>query len=113
MARPGELALGVTPRVVLGAVGSMLQRNLAVEMPNQPRHAMRFHDRKQRIKLARCECAYFIECTASEHRVEARINAAAQLQPLRREKDLQGVRGIKRGRRAMVVPLGERPPGRL
>ena len=61
MPHPGELPLGVAARVVLSALGRLRQRDLAVEMPDQPRHAVRLHGGQQRIELARRERAHFVE----------------------------------------------------
>ena len=52
MPRPGELPLGVAPCVVLRALGRLGERDLAGEVADQPRHAMRLHRRQQRIEPA-------------------------------------------------------------
>jgi len=90
MAHPGELALGVAPGVILSALRRFFPRNLAVEMPDEPRHAVRLHGREDRIELPRSQRAHLIDCPGREHRIEARIDAAAQLRAIRREKHLHG-----------------------
>src|SRR5579862_911424 len=46
VAEPGELPLGVTARVHDRAGGRFVERYLAVEMANEPGHAMRLHCRQ-------------------------------------------------------------------
>ena len=53
MPEPGELPLGVVPGVGAADLGGLLQADLALEMPDQRRHAMGLHRRQQRIELSR------------------------------------------------------------
>ena len=114
MAHPGELPLGVAARVVLSALGRLRERDLAIEMPDQPRHAVRLHGGQQRIELARRERAHFIERAGREHRVEARVDAAAQLRRARaRGTPSPRLRRIEQRRQTLAMPFGERAAGRL
>ena len=74
MAKPGELALGVVPRVEPGAARRLLERDLAGEMTDQPRHAVRLHRRQQRIELARRKLPHLVQRPGGQHRVEAGID---------------------------------------
>src|ERR1700687_4054363 len=49
MPEPGELPLGVMPGIGAADVSRLCERDLALEMPDQPRDAMGLHRRQQGI----------------------------------------------------------------
>src|SRR5262245_38060627 len=96
MPKPGALPLGVAPRVALAAFGRFLERDLAVEMANEPRHAMRLHGRKGWIEATRRERAHLVERACSQHCIETSIDASVELLALDLQKDLDRTRCIHR-----------------
>src|ERR1700722_409919 len=82
VAKPGELALGVVPRVELGAARRLLERNLAGEMTDQPRHAVRLHRRQQRIEPARRKLPHLVQRAGGQHCVEAGVDAGIERRPI-------------------------------
>src|SRR5215467_7187731 len=112
MPKPCALPFGVAPRVALPAFGCFFERDLTVEMANEPRHAMRLHGRKGWIEATRRECTNLVERAFGQHRIEAHIDASIKLLALDLEKDLDGSRCVNRGFHAVAMPVGERAPGR-
>src|SRR5665213_1698061 len=53
MPEPGELSLGVMAGIGAADRGRLVQRDLALQMPDQRRHAVGLHRWQQRIELAR------------------------------------------------------------
>src|SRR5579871_5020353 len=74
MPKPGELPLGVMPRIGAADLARLCQRDLALEMPDQRRHAMRLHRRQQRIEVSRGELRDFVQRALLQHRLETLID---------------------------------------
>src|SRR5262245_27874882 len=108
MSEPGALALGVTSGVALAALGGLIERNLALEIAAQPRHAMCFHGRQRRIETARRKHPHLIERTRRQHGIEARVDPTIEFLALDLEKDLDGACCIDRRLHAVTMPIGER-----
>ena len=89
VAKPGDLPLGVAAGVGLAALGRLGERDLAREMPPQPRHAVRLHRRQHRVEIARGERPHLVERAGRQHGVEARVDPAAQLGAVDDQKNLQ------------------------
>ncbi len=113
MAKPRELALGVMAGVLLGLLDRLGQGNRTFEMPDQPRHAMRFHGRQQGIEAALPQRARFVERAGLHHEFEAEVDPAVQRVALGREEDLHDARRVEQRRQPVAMPSGDRPPGRL
>jgi len=88
MAEPGGLSLGVAPGVALALVRSRVQCHLAGKVADQPRHAVRLHGGKRRIETAAAERAHLVQRTGGEHGIEAGVDAAVKLRPIRIQEDL-------------------------
>src|SRR5687767_6335386 len=58
---PGSLPLGVAPGIALTAFRRLVERNLAVEIADQPRHPMRLHCRQRCIEAALRQYADLVE----------------------------------------------------
>src|SRR5262245_40230708 len=112
MPKPGALPLGVATCLALAAFGCFFQRDLTVEMANEPRHAMRLHGGETWIEPARGEPAHLVERTCSQHRIETRANAPIELLALDLEEDLDRTPCGDRGLHAVAMPVAERAPGR-
>src|SRR5206468_3851299 len=106
MAKPSALALAVTPGVALGAIHRRGQVDLAVEMPDQPRHAVRLHGRERRIEIPAPQRAHLLERAGGQHGIETDIDAAVELRPLDVEEELDRGRRIERWLHALSVPIG-------
>jgi len=88
MAKPSALALAVTPGVALCPFHRRDQIDLAAEMPDQPRHAVRFHGGERRVEAARRECPHLVKRAGAQHGIETPIDAAVELRPLDIEEEL-------------------------
>src|SRR5437867_4243344 len=112
MAEPGALPFGVAAGIALAAFGRLLERDLAVEMANEPWHAMRLHGRKSWIEATRRERTHLIERARGQHRIKTHINAPVELLALDLQKDLDRGGCVDRRLHALTVPVTERAPGR-
>ena len=100
VAEPGELPLHVAPRVRLPARDGLLQRRLAIEMGEEPGHAVRAHDRQRRVEAARRERLHLLQRALLHHGAEAVVD------PLSKRRRAPG-----RGRTARSrLPTGGRRP---
>src|SRR5229473_2359827 len=112
MAKPSALALAVAPGVALCPFHRCGQVDLAVEMPDQPRHAVCFHGGERRIEISAPQRAHLVERAGGQHGIETGIDAAVEFHPLDIEEELDRNRGIERRLHALSVPIGERTAGR-
>ena len=113
IAKPRRLPLGVLAGFQFGVLDRFLKRDLAGEMTDQPRHAMRLHRRQIGIELARRQRAHFIKRAGRHHGVEARIDAAQQFVAIGHQKDFgrASARSMRR-RLVFLVPVQNRAAGR-
>ena len=113
MAEPGALPLGVAAGVALAAFGRLLDRDLAAQMPDQPRHAVRLHRRQQRIEPARGERAAPRRARRprASRRSARRCGDRARARSAAR-KILTARAASSDRRHALAVPVGERAAGR-
>ena len=96
----------------LACVVRLGKRDFTVEMPDQPRHAVRLHCRQAGIELARLERAHLVQRASRDHGVEPRIDAVQQRVAVRRQKDLCRAGKIDSRRFILLVPIEQRAAGR-
>jgi len=113
MAKPGELALGVMAGILFGFRGGLGKPDVAGKMADQPRHAMSFHRRQQRVETTGRKRRDFLKCARCQHGVEPCIDMLVKHGAVGREKDRDGARRIERRRHAFAMPIGNRAAGRL
>src|SRR5262249_58626712 len=98
--------------VPLCRVYRLYQIVLALEVPDQPRHAMRFHGGERAVQPAVGQRANLLEGAGGQHRVEPAIDPVVELRSIEIEKGLDRELRIEGGLRALRVPLRERTAGR-
>jgi phosphoserine phosphatase len=82
-------------------------------MAAQPRDAVCFHRRQQRIKPSGVEETHFLKRAGCQHGVEPGIDAAMKLGALRRDKDFRDIVRIDQRDLTRLMPVRKRAPGRL
>src|SRR5262249_16665049 len=97
MAKPSALPLAVMPDLALCFIRRRGQIDLAVEMPDQPRHAVSFHGGERDVETAASERAHLLERAGCQHGIEPGIDAAVELRPLDIEEHFD--RGVRLERR--------------
>jgi hypothetical protein len=95
MAREGELAFDVGAGVALAEARRFLQRDAALEIRDEMRHAMRAHDRQRGIELALAQRIHFLERAGEEHRVEALVDGRVQRRARRRDEQAEALLRIE------------------
>src|SRR5262245_30325880 len=101
MPEPSNLPLGVAAGVAPCRVRRVSHIDLTAEMPNEPRHAMRFHGGQGRIEVTRMEHPHLLQRAGREHGIKARINAAIELRAIDCEEYLYRVTRMEHGLHAV------------
>ncbi len=78
VSKPRQLALGITARVHDGTGSGLVERDFAVKMAPQPRHAMGFCCRQCRIELAFVKQPDLFKRACFQHHVKPRLDATNQ-----------------------------------
>ena len=107
------MPLGIVAGVGAADRGGVLQTELAAQMPDQSRHAMRLHRGQQRIEASGGEPLDLLQGAGAQHGVETGIDAGIEFVALGREK--HGAKAVlwQQRRLALMVPIQQRAAGRL
>ena len=91
--------------------GCLGEREFATGVPDQRRHAVRFHCRQQGIEFSRCQAGYFFQRAGLEHGIETRVDPRVESFTLGLEKQRAECTLRQQWAQTIPIPVGERAAG--
>jgi hypothetical protein len=103
--KPRQLSFGIAARVHDRTCRGLIERDFAIEMASQPRHAVRFCCGQCRVEVAFIKRPHLFKHPCFQHRFKPRLNTADQFLAFACNKQFGGVLGVYKWRQTFSMPL--------